>query len=76
MPLPAAAAPEPPTDLPFLASVSWFDRDFRNLTPLEMLRRYEAGWRYLGVLADPSLEEWHFIRELVATYGSVIRVPA
>lgn len=76
MPTPEANRLHPPSDLPFLASVSWFDRDFRNLTPLEMLRRYEAGWRYLGVLADPSLEEWRFIRELVATYGSVIRVPA
>lgn len=73
---PQATTLQPPTDLPFLASVSWFDRDFRNLTPLEMLRRYEAGWRYLGVLADPSPEEWRFIRELVASYGSVIRVPA
>jgi hypothetical protein len=64
-----------PTDLPFLASISWFDPQYRDLAPLEMLRRYEAGWRFLGVLAEPSAEERRFIRDLVARYGSVIDVP-
>ena len=30
---------------------------YRRLEPLEMLSRYEAGWRYLGVLGEPSPEE-------------------
>lgn len=64
-----------PAELPFLASLSWFDPDYRDLPPLEMLRRYEAGWRFLGVLADPTPEERRFIRRLVSRYGSVIDVP-
>lgn len=64
-----------PEDLPFLESISWFDRDcFRDLAPLDMLRRYESGWRHLGVLADPSPEEWVFIKALVARFGSVLDV--
>ncbi|HEX3526876.1 MAG TPA: hypothetical protein VH988_07400 [Thermoanaerobaculia bacterium] len=65
-----------PGQLPFLKSISWFDRDYRNLAPLDMLRRYEAGWRHLGVLGDPSPEEWVFIKALVARFGSVLDVPA
>lgn len=64
-----------PAELPFLASISWFDPQYRDLEPLEMLRRYEAGWRFLGVLAEPTAEERVFIRDLVARYGSVIDVP-
>jgi hypothetical protein len=65
-----------PEQLPFLESISWFDRDFRALAPLDMLHRYEAGWRYQGVLADPSPEEWRWIRELVQLYGSYLDVPS
>ncbi len=72
----ATAEIEIPDPLPFLASISWFDRDYRNLAPLDMLRRYEASWRYQGVLAEPSPEEWGFIRELVRRYGSYLDVPA
>jgi hypothetical protein len=64
-----------PAELPFLASISWFDPQYRDLEPLEMLRRYESGWRFLGVLAEPTPEERGFIRQLVARYGSVIDVP-
>ncbi len=63
-----------PERLPFLESISWFDRLYRDLSPLDMLRRYEAGWRYKGVLADPSPEEWAFIRELVQRFGSYLDV--
>lgn len=63
-----------PEELPFLESLSWFDRTYRNLPPLDMLRRYEAGWRHKGVLADPSLEELDFIRELVKRYKSFLDV--
>jgi hypothetical protein len=64
-----------PDELPFLASISWFDRHYRDLPPLEMLRRYEGGWRFLGVLADPTPEERRFIRRLADRYGSVLDVP-
>lgn len=63
-----------PEDLPFLKSLSWSDRGYRDLSPLDMLRRYESGWRHLGVLADPSPEEWELIRALVARFGSFLRV--
>jgi hypothetical protein len=65
-----------PERLPFLESVSWFDRNYRDLAPLDMLRRYEAGWRYRGVLAEPSSEEWAFIQELVRQFGSYLDVQA
>ena len=73
---PPAALSAPPADLPFLASISWFDREYRDLSHLEMLRRYESGWRFLGVLAEPSDAEWRFITELVARFGSHLHVPA
>jgi hypothetical protein len=65
-----------PERLPFLESISWFDRNYRDLTAFDMLRRYEAGWRYKDVLADPSPEEWVFIQELVRSFGSYLDVPA
>jgi hypothetical protein len=65
-----------PDDLPFLESISWFDCRYRDLSPLDMLRRYESGWRYLHALAEPSAEEWRFIRRLVERYGSTLDVPA
>jgi hypothetical protein len=65
-----------PEQLPFLESISWFDRNYRDLSPLDMLRRYEAGWRHKGVLGEPSPEEWGFIRELVKRFGSFLDVPA
>lgn len=75
-PSPDPAAPDIfiPEELPFLESLSWSDRGFRDLSPLDMLRRYESGWRHLGVLADPSPEEWDFIRALVARFGSFLHV--
>jgi len=63
-----------PEQLPFLESLSWFDRNYRDLPLLDILRRYESGWRYLGLLADPSPEEWDFIRALVSRFGSYLDV--
>lgn len=63
-----------PERLPFLESLSWSDRSFRDLPLLDILRRYESGWRHLGVLADPSAEEWTFIRALAARFGSYLDV--
>lgn len=73
-PDPAAADILIPEDLPFLKSLSWSDRNFRDLPPLDLLRRYESGWRHLGVLADPSPEEWDFIRALIERFGSFLHV--
>jgi hypothetical protein len=73
----AAASPTEPTvpeRLPFLEALSWFDRDFRQLPPLDMLRRYESGWRHKGVVAEPSPEELEFIRALARRYGSTLDV--
>ncbi len=71
---PAEAEIRVPDDLPFLASIFWFDADYRALAPLEMLSRYEAGWRYLGVLGEPTPEEERFIRALVERFGSILHV--
>jgi len=38
-----------------------------------MLQRYETGWRWRGVLAEPTEEELAFVRSLARTYGSVLR---
>jgi hypothetical protein len=73
---PTTEAISVPEQLPFLKSISWFDCNYRDLSLLDMLRRYESGWRHLGVLADPSPEEWVFIKALIARFGSVIDVPA
>ena len=63
-----------PAELPFLKSISWFDRDYKNHPLVDILRRYEAGWRHKGVLGDPSPEEWEFIRALAARFGSTLDV--
>jgi len=73
----AQEAPAPlvvPQALPFLQSLAWSDARWRDLSPLDMLRRYEAGWRHFGVLADPSPEELAFIRALVHRFGSYLHV--
>jgi hypothetical protein len=61
-----------PQRLPFLEAISWYDSRPLELAPREMLARYEAGWRFNGVLADPSAEEQAWIRHLVELYGSTI----
>jgi hypothetical protein len=63
-----------PEHLPLLEALSWFDRECRRLSPVDMLRRYEAGWRDKGVVADASPEELAFIRALAHRYGSTLDV--
>lgn len=76
-PEPRAEAPIPvPDALPFLESLSWFDTRWRELSAFEMLQRYEKGWRYRGVTADPSTEERAFVRALIHRFGSVLDPPA
>ncbi|WP_233501886.1 hypothetical protein [Acaryochloris thomasi] len=61
-----------PEQLPFLEAISWqADKEkLKSLEPFDMLRCYERGWQNLGVLSDPSDEEWAFIRALVERYKS------
>lgn len=65
-----------PNELPFLESLSWFDCRWRELSAIEMLQRYERGWRHRGVMAELSAEEVTFVRALIHCFGSVIDVPA
>lgn len=78
MSLPTAddGVPIPPKELPFLESLSWFDMQWRELSPFEMLQRYERGFRHLGVTSDLSPQEAEFLKKLVRKFGSVIDVPA
>lgn len=59
-----------PPDLPFLKAICWQIANVKHLTPKEMLRRYESGWHYRGVLGEPSLEELSFIQQLSQHYQS------
>jgi hypothetical protein len=71
-----SALPERPRKLPLLEAISWFDADPYALSPLEMLKRYESGWRHRGVLADASAEELAYVATLANVFGSHLRVPA
>ncbi len=68
--------PPRPSKLPFLESISWFDADPYALEPIDMLRRYEDGWRYVDVLAPLSYEERQFVAALVRELGSFLDVSA
>jgi hypothetical protein len=59
-----------PENLPFLESLCWQREGIKKLTPLEMLRRYERGWHYRGVLAIFSATEAQFVQQLADFYGS------
>lgn len=56
--------------LPFLNALCWQIADVDRLTRSKILQTYERGWRYLGAIAQPSDEEWQFIRDLSHQYGS------
>ena len=62
--------PKAPPKLPFLEALCWQTHSIKHLAPEEMLRRYERGWHYRGVLANPSPEEEDFIKEIAQFYGS------
>lgn len=61
-----------PEHLPFLEAICWQIDNARDLSPFEMLCRYERGWRYRGVLADLEGEERAFARQLAKEFGSWI----
>lgn len=64
--------PNIPGKLPFLEAISWYDCRPLDLPPKDMLTRYEASWRFCGVLCDLSEEERKWVRYLVECYGSTI----
>lgn len=61
-----------PGKLPFLESICWQTQNVRHFSLLEMLNRYERGWRYRGVLADLEGEELEFVRDLAKKTDSWI----
>lgn len=63
-----------PDQLPFLTAVCWDLGDVHDLTPDEMLNRYERSWDYRGALADVEGEEKVFIRKLAVTKGSWLQL--
>jgi hypothetical protein len=68
--------PSRPTRLPFLEAISWFDAHPYELSPRDMLSRYERSWRHRGVLGEPSAEELAWIAALGRRFGSTLDVPA
>ncbi len=63
-----------PEKLPFLERLCWQREDIENLTLLEMLRIYERGWHYQGVLGDLSQTEALFVQQLAQYYDSWLKV--
>lgn len=59
-----------PQRLPFLEAVCWQTIDVQHFTRAEMLRRYEQGWQYRGILGNLGVEELSFVRTLAKYYGS------
>lgn len=66
--------PPVPQQLPFLEAICWQTVGIKHFTPEQMLRRYERGWHYKGVLGQPSPEELAFVAQLVQRYGSWLPV--
>lgn len=63
-----------PSQLPFLKAVCWDLVNIQDLTPDEMLNRYERGWDYRGALADVKGDEKVFIRKLAIAKGSWLQL--
>lgn len=63
-----------PKHLPFLEAVCWDLGDVHDLTPDEMLNRYERSWDYRGTLADVEGREKTFVRTLAAAKGSWLQL--
>lgn len=57
-------------DLPFLRAICWQIPQVNALSPADMLRCYERGWHYRGVLGNLSDEEQQFVNALSEQYGS------
>ncbi|BAY94440.1 MULTISPECIES: nucleotidyl transferase AbiEii/AbiGii toxin family protein [unclassified Tolypothrix] len=61
---------EIPDKLPFLEKLCWQRVDLQNITLLEMLKIYERGWHYRGILGDLSQTEALFVQDLAKYYDS------
>ncbi|CUR30997.1 hypothetical protein [Planktothrix tepida] len=59
-----------PEKLPFLERLCWQRIGIENLTPLEMLKRYERGWHYRDIFGEINPTEAEFIQQLAQQYGS------
>lgn len=67
-----------PEELPFLEALQWSGdpKQVYRWDRLTMLRRYEQGWDWKGLLGEPSQQERLFIGELAKHYGSYLREEA
>lgn len=59
-----------PQRLPFLEAICWQIIDVQHFTSAEMLRRYEQGWQYRGILGNLGVEELEFVQALAKYYDS------
>lgn len=59
-----------PKKLPFLERLCWQRTGIEQLTPLEMLKRYERGWHYRDIFGEINPTEAEFIQQLAQQYGS------
>ncbi|MEO1295664.1 MAG: nucleotidyl transferase AbiEii/AbiGii toxin family protein [Cyanobacteria bacterium J06636_16] len=65
-----------PDQLPFLQAICWQIKDIHGLTPQEILKCYERGWHYRGVVGNVGPEEQAFIQTLSQYYGSWLNAMA
>ena len=59
-----------PEQLPFLERLCWQRTGIDNLTPWEMLKRYERGWHYRDIFEKINPTEAEFIQQLAQHYNS------
>lgn len=59
-----------PHQTPFLKALCWHGENPNGLNPEDTLAIYERGWRFKGVLAEPTAEEQAYIKKLAHFYQS------
>ena len=63
-----------PDKLPFLESICWQTGNVYKFTPLEMLSRYERGWKYRNLFNNLKDDELEFIKKIAEFYDSWLKV--
>lgn len=63
-----------PDNLPFLESICWQTANVYEFTPLEMLGRYERGWKYRNLFDNLGDDELKFIKKIAEFYDSWLQV--
>ena len=63
-----------PDKLPFLESICWQTGNVYKFTPLEMLGRYERGWKYRNLFNNLKDDELEFIKKIAEFYDSWLKV--